>query len=55
MPPGTQPDDVLRLRKMGLGHNGDLYVRLKIVIPQKLSQKDKELFLAFIESAGLKY
>ncbi len=55
IPAGTQPDDVLRLRKMGIGHGGDLYVRLKIVIPQKLSPKEKELFLAFIESACLKY
>ncbi len=45
---GTQGGQRLRLRGQGLnrrqGGRGDEYVRLKIVIPPKLSAKEKELF-----------
>jgi DnaJ-class molecular chaperone len=48
IPAGAQGGQRLRLRGQGLnrrgGGRGDEYVRLKIVIPQKLSEKEKELF-----------
>jgi molecular chaperone DnaJ len=47
--PGTQPDTVLRLRGKGLpqfggGGRGDLYVRLQVHIPQRLSDRQRRLF-----------
>jgi DnaJ-class molecular chaperone len=46
--PGTQGGQRLRLRGQGLnrrgGGRGDQYVKLKIVIPPKLTAKQKELF-----------
>ena len=48
IPPGTQAGKKLRLRGQGLnrrgGGRGDQYVRLKIVIPPRLTPKEKELF-----------
>jgi molecular chaperone DnaJ len=47
--PGTQPDTVLRLRGKGLpqfggGARGDLYVRVHVQIPQRLSDQQRRLF-----------
>jgi curved DNA-binding protein len=48
--PGTQPDTKLRLKGKGFpvykkeGQYGDLYVTLKVTIPEHLSQREKELF-----------
>lgn len=49
VPPGTQPDEVLRLRGKGLqqfGGNGrgDLNLRIQVQIPQKLSAEERELY-----------
>jgi curved DNA-binding protein len=48
IPAGAQGDKRLRLRGQGLirrdGGRGDEYVKLKIVIPPKLTAKEKELF-----------
>ena len=49
VPPGTQPDAVLRLKGKGLpvfgkGAHGDLYVRLAVRIPQHLSAAQRQLF-----------
>lgn len=49
VPPGTQPDAVLRLRGKGLPHfrgkaAGDLYLRLKVHVPERLSAKEQELY-----------
>lgn len=51
VPPGTQPDAVLRLKNKGLpklggGACGDLYVRLAIKIPEQLTPKQRALFEA---------
>lgn len=49
VPPGTQPENVLRLRDKGLpefggnGH-GDLYVRIQLHVPQHLSPEEKALY-----------
>jgi DnaJ-class molecular chaperone len=48
VPPGSQTGRRLRLRGQGInkrgGGRGDQYVRIKIVIPTKLTPKEKELF-----------
>jgi DnaJ-class molecular chaperone len=48
IPPGAQTGQRLRLRGKGLnkrgGGRGDEYVKLKIVVPRKLTPKEKELF-----------
>jgi DnaJ-class molecular chaperone len=48
IPAGTQTGKRLRLRAQGLnkrnGGRGDEYVKVKIVIPSKLTQKEKQLF-----------
>jgi molecular chaperone DnaJ len=52
IPPGSQPNDILRLRGLGLG-KGDLRIKLEVTIPQKLGESEKELFRAFASAAGL--
>jgi molecular chaperone DnaJ len=49
IPPGTQPDEVLRLRGEGLprfkeGGRGDIRLRIQISIPEKLTEKQRKLF-----------
>jgi DnaJ-class molecular chaperone len=48
IPAGSQGGQRLRLRGKGLsrqgGNGGDLYVKLKIVVPQKLTTDERELF-----------
>jgi molecular chaperone DnaJ len=49
VPAGTQPDSMLRLRGKGLpsfggGSRGDLYVRLRVHIPERLSERQRRLF-----------
>lgn len=48
IPSGTQSGQKLRLRGKGLPRNGDgpgdLFARVKIVVPKQLSQKERELF-----------
>jgi curved DNA-binding protein len=49
IPAGTQPEQVFRLSGRGLPHlksaqtKGDLFVRVKVTIPKKLSPKLKSL------------
>lgn len=50
IPPGTQPGQSFRLSKQGMpilkdpNQRGDLYVRAKIIVPKKISTKERELF-----------
>lgn len=49
VPAGTQPDAVLRLNKKGLpafgrGPRGDLYLRIGVRIPERLSPQQRELY-----------
>ncbi len=50
IPSGTQPDQLFRLSGKGMPHLkdpkncGDLFVRVKVQIPKKLSARQKELF-----------
>jgi molecular chaperone DnaJ len=49
IPAGTQPDDVLRLHGKGLpefdsGRRGDLYLRLRIRLPDRIGREERKLF-----------
>ena len=49
VPAGTQPDSMLRLRGKGLprfggGMRGNLYVRLQVQVPERLSERQRQLF-----------
>jgi len=49
IPPGTQPDTVLRLRGKGLpefgdGRRGDLYVAARVHVPERVSREERELY-----------
>jgi len=49
VPPGTQPDTVLRLRGKGLpefgtGRRGDLYVCILVKIPEQLAPQERDLY-----------
>ena len=49
VPPGTQPDAQLRLRGKGLPRfgergRGDLYVRLALRLPERLTREERELW-----------
>lgn len=49
IPPGTQPDTVLRLAEQGLPEfggqrRGDLYLRLKLLVPVHPGRRERELY-----------
>jgi molecular chaperone DnaJ len=49
VPAGTQPDTVLRLRNKGLPRfggkgKGDLFLQVKLRVPEKLSREERELY-----------
>lgn len=49
IPPGTSSGQVFRLRGMGVPHlkgggSGDQYVRVKIVVPKNLTERQRKLF-----------
>ena len=56
--PGTQPDTEIRLRGKGVPHlrrtgaRGDLHVLVDVVVPTKLTKKQRELLEAYAEDAG---
>ncbi len=57
VPEGTQPGTVFRLRDKGIpslrgGGRGDQLVRVKVVVPKKLSDKQKDLLKAFAHETG---
>ena len=57
IPPGTQSETVFRLRSQGMpmlrrNSKGNLYVTCKVVVPQKLNEKQKELLKEFAEISG---
>lgn len=57
IPAGTESGRVFRLRGKGVpdvrtGHTGDLYVRVHIAVPTKMSSKQEELLRQFAEEAG---
>ncbi|RMH52056.1 MAG: molecular chaperone DnaJ [Zetaproteobacteria bacterium] len=58
IPPGTEGGKVFRLRGHGVpdvrnhGQRGDLYVRVQIAVPRKLTPHQQRLLREFAESAG---
>ncbi|MCL4243921.1 MAG: hypothetical protein KJ002_02155, partial [Candidatus Dadabacteria bacterium] len=49
VPAGTQPGTVMRLANEGLpnfrsGRRGDIYLRIQVEIPKKISDEEKEIF-----------
>ncbi len=59
VPPGTQPGEVVRIAGKGIQRlrqtsKGDLFVRLVVDVPKKLTDKQKELLTQFEESFGKK-
>ena len=53
--PGTQPGTTIRLRGRGIkdprgGRTGDEYVRLQVIVPEKLSRRQREILEEFEES-----
>ena len=49
IPPGTQPGAVLRLKDKGLpefsnGRHGEMYLRIEVRVPEKLSREQRELY-----------
>jgi len=59
IPPGTQPETLIRLRGKGIQRlrgagKGDHYVRIKIEIPKSLSKRQKELLQEFDKEGSSK-
>jgi DnaJ-class molecular chaperone len=58
IPPGSQSEQKLRLRGQGLrrrdGSRGDLYVRIKIVVPTNSSEEEKDLYRRLAETSSFK-
>ena len=57
IPEGTQPGDRFRIKGAGIpfirsANKGDLYVTIKVEVPKKLSDKQKELLKIFDESTS---
>jgi molecular chaperone DnaJ len=57
IPPGTQSESTFKLRNEGLKHirwdgKGNLYVNVKVVVPKKLSAKQKEILEEFAKESG---
>jgi len=44
IPPGVSSGQRLRLKGRGLGHKGDLYIQIRIVMPKDLTSEEKRLF-----------
>ncbi len=59
VPAGTQPGEVQRLKGLGMPRmegygKGDLYIRLKLVVPKRLTAEQKELLRKFDGGDGSK-
>lgn len=57
IPEGTQPGALVRLNRHGIQHlrgsgRGNHYVRIKVVVPKKLTRQQKELLEAFQKEEG---
>jgi DnaJ-class molecular chaperone len=58
IPPGTQPEAVLRIRDMGFesaGSRGDLFIRTHLAIPTSLTAEQRELVERLASSVGMKH
>ncbi|HSG49148.1 MAG TPA: molecular chaperone DnaJ [Longimicrobiales bacterium] len=58
IPPGTQSGTRFRIRGQGVEKGervGDQYVEVKVVIPEELSEEERQAMERFAETAGLKH
>jgi molecular chaperone DnaJ len=58
IPPGTQPGTRFRIRGQGVekgGRIGDLFVEVKLQVPEELSEESQRLMAALATDAELKY
>lgn len=61
IPKGTQPGDIIKIKGQGMPslrygrHRGDLFVRVLVKIPEKLSQQQREILEAFAETEGISF
>jgi molecular chaperone DnaJ len=58
IPPGTSSGTKFRIPKMGVekdGRVGDQYVEVKIVVPEKLDERSRELMEELADKQGIKY
>ncbi len=58
IPPGTQSGTRFRIRGAGVesaGRRGDLYVEVRVTVPEKLDDRSRELIKQLAEAEGLKY
>ena len=57
IPQGTQPGEVIKIKGVGMPNlrtkdKGDMFVKIKVVIPKKLNDEQKDLILKFSKSMG---
>ncbi len=56
IPPGTQPGTLLTLRGRGMprlgGGRGDLHVRVQVVVPERLSSREREVLREYARLRG---
>ncbi|MCS7229151.1 MAG: molecular chaperone DnaJ [Candidatus Kryptonium sp.] len=58
IPPGTQSGTTFRLRGLGIktdGKVGDMYVTVKVEIPDKINERQRKLIEEFAKEGNLKY
>ncbi|MEM3676413.1 MAG: molecular chaperone DnaJ [Thermoplasmataceae archaeon] len=60
IPPGTQPDEIIRVKNGGFPRlnsrgSGDLLVQIKVTVPKHLSTRQKELLQEFIGESQKKH
>ncbi|HEY7462234.1 MAG TPA: J domain-containing protein [Gemmatimonadota bacterium] len=58
IPPGTQTGESFRLKGLGIekdGKRGDQIVRVKVELPEKLSEEEREMVEKLAESRGMKH
>ena len=58
IPPGTQPGTRFRIRGQGVekgGRIGDLYVEVKLQVPEELSEESRRLMEALATDTDLRY
>ncbi|MDT8340153.1 MAG: molecular chaperone DnaJ [Longimicrobiales bacterium] len=58
IPPGTQSGTRFRIRGQGVekgGRVGDQYVEVKVVVPEQLSDEERQAMERFADAAGLKH
>jgi molecular chaperone DnaJ len=58
IPPGTQNGDTFKLKGKGMPHlnssgSGDMMVQIQIMVPKKLTSREKELLRQFAEETGV--